>query len=231
MSQIRRIFYNFWLSACWIGYFLYDICLFYRHSPFRQVDSRILLHSLKRSPYRLSNRKRQEQNDDSYVYGETTLLAWDMIADHADLGPHNHVLELGCGRGRGAFWLSLVRGCQVTAVDQVSEFIDFATELAQRFDVLSVEFLCGNAGTLPLPNCDTIFCNHAFFATDILREIAKQQIAGQGQHRWITVGTSLKEEFSEFDIQIEKSFLAPFSWGQETVFIQSVQARPPSPQH
>ena len=66
-----------------------------------------------------------------------TRIAADLFPKSAD------VLEIGCGDGQGAAYLSAC-GCQVTAMDRDPHVYESA-----KADCPQVNFICGNAEKLP----------------------------------------------------------------------------------
>jgi len=105
---------------------------FYRDRRFAQLDRAIL-----DLPNPFKNKK-------AFPYGETPLLVMQQIADRFGITSADTVYDLGCGRGRAAFFLSWYTGCRVYGIDWTPQFIANATALARAFNVRDVEFSCGN---------------------------------------------------------------------------------------
>jgi len=98
------------------------------HPKFALVDSLLLLRYFFKSPYRIARTLYPE----SGPYGETPFHVMDTILTHIT---GSKVLEIGCGRGRLAFWLQMVRGFHVTGIDINELFIERARVVASKFNV------------------------------------------------------------------------------------------------
>src|SRR5581483_265453 len=62
------------------------------------------------------------------------------------------LLDVGCGFGGAARYLSAVHGCFVTGIDLNQSFINLAQTLTQRTNLThQVRFVAGDAGQLPFP--------------------------------------------------------------------------------
>jgi ubiquinone/menaquinone biosynthesis C-methylase UbiE len=53
-------------------------------------------------------------------------------AEHAEIRPGTHVLDIGCGIGGASRFLAKELGCRVTAIDLTQECVDVARELTRR---------------------------------------------------------------------------------------------------
>src|SRR4051794_23547579 len=96
--HLKTIFYN-------LMYGIEDIFLYYRNLSFFKID--LLLKALYffHTPYKVSKKFLQERGStDLYLYGETPLTTMDSIAKECRILSKDIVYELGCGRGRSAFW-------------------------------------------------------------------------------------------------------------------------------
>ena len=90
------------------------------------------------------------------------------------LRPGQRVLDVGCGTGNAAL-IAARAGAQVTAVDPAPRLLDVARAQARR-DGLTIEFLPGEAASLPLPDrrFDAVLSNFAvIFATDPTAAVAE----------------------------------------------------------
>src|SRR5262245_60931707 len=83
---------------------------------FALCDFLLGIASLFFNPYRICRKR-------GLVYGETPLVSLHQIATISHLSPNDCWLELGCGRGKGCFWVSQFIGCRTIGIDQVTLFI------------------------------------------------------------------------------------------------------------
>lgn len=76
------------------------------------------------------------------------LPAAKVVIDRAGLGPHDRVLDVGCGTGNAAL-LAAGRAAQVSGVDPATRLLDVARGRAAA-EGKDVTFLPGHAGALPV---------------------------------------------------------------------------------
>jgi SAM-dependent methyltransferase len=91
------------------------------------------------------------------------ILATAELAGAVGLGPASRVLDVGCGLGGPARYLTATFGCAVTGVDLSPGFIDAATYLTARCGLSDrVTFRVGDALHLPFEAgaCDSVFLQH-----------------------------------------------------------------------
>ncbi len=91
------------------------------------------------------------------------IAATAELAKAAELEPSTRVLDLGCGIGGPARYLSATFGCKVTGVDLSPSFVDAAVYLARRSGLYDrVTFQVGDALHLPFPDgsFDVVFLQH-----------------------------------------------------------------------
>src|SRR5438046_2879338 len=84
--------------------FLSTVWSYYRNINFAKLDLSLLCSYFWKSPYSINRKLGLE------LYGETPLATMEKIANVAHITAQDVVYELGCGRGRCAFWLSYFRG-------------------------------------------------------------------------------------------------------------------------
>jgi SAM-dependent methyltransferase len=72
------------------------------------------------------------RNKEAFPYGETPLCSLKKIADRFGLKSSDKVVDLGCGRGRGVFFLAQHYRCEVTGIDLVEPFIERARRFAKE---------------------------------------------------------------------------------------------------
>lgn len=91
------------------------------------------------------------------------ILATAELGGAAGLEPSSRVLDLGCGIGGPARYLSVIFGCHVTGVDLSPSFIDAATYLTARCGLSDhVAFRVGDALHLSFEDAafDVVFLQH-----------------------------------------------------------------------
>ena len=97
---------------------------------------------LFQNPYRISRKFLQKRGEtDIYQYGETPESTMHWICINAGLYMDDHFFELGAGRGKAALFVADFFGCDVTAIEQIPEFVRKA-KLVNKMFSLGVHFRC-----------------------------------------------------------------------------------------
>jgi ubiquinone/menaquinone biosynthesis C-methylase UbiE len=95
----------------------------------------------------------------------------------AELSDTNTLLEVGCGNGAAAVFLSQKYGCNVVGIDSSERMIALAAKQAEAERLAyNVKFLVADAVNLPFPDSmfDTIICE-AVFSTLVDKERAAKE--------------------------------------------------------
>ncbi len=177
--------------------------LFYHDPLFRACDKALLRGP---NPYRLK---------EAFPYGETPLCSLKQLADRFGLSPHDRVVDLGCGRGRGVFFLSHHYGCQAHGVDLVPQFISKAQGLAREYQLNRVTFSCGDLKHYDFSQATFVFFYATTFSEPFLEELSTSLQALPKGSKIVTVSAPLKG-YAVFD-----QWSVSFPWGEGEVFLQS----------
>ena len=98
--------------------------------------------------------------DEFHTRGKESTIE---LADLAQIQPHHRVLDIGCGLGGSARYISNQHGCSVVGFDLTDEYIDVATKLTELVKLSDkVSFRQGSALELPFPseNFDIVWTEH-----------------------------------------------------------------------
>lgn len=196
---------------------------YYRNIRFARIDLYLLTLYFLNSPYKISKTHLERRREtDVYAYGETPLTTMDAIARAFSIEKGDHLYELGCGRGRGCFWLREFIGCRVTGVDFVPQFIEYANAVKSRFDVKGVTFLCEDMFEVNFEE-GTVFYLYGTNLEDrqILRLIKKFLQLPKGT-RIITVSFALNEYKEGAAFNVLGQIKTAFPWGEAVVYLQSL---------
>lgn len=178
--------------------------LFYEDPQFQALD-RALLRGL--NPFRLK---------EVFPYGETPLCSLKQIADRCGLTAEDRVVDLGCGRGRGVFFLAQHYGCQVQGIDKVRDFIDQASQLKERYSVESVSFLCEDLRNYDFSQATFVFFYGTTFSEEFVSELTEKLKALPRGAKIITVSYPLE------GFELKDQFPVSFSWGTGEVYYHLV---------
>ena len=100
---------------------------------------------------------------DSFHPGGLALT--ERLGNLLALSPHDHVLDVACGRGESAISLATRFGCRVTGIDLGETNVSHATSRAEAANVSTlVQFRIGDAERLDYPDAsfDVVLCECAF---------------------------------------------------------------------
>jgi SAM-dependent methyltransferase len=201
--------------------FCRDVWRFYGNPGFRKVDLAIIRKYILRNPYRLCRKYLQQIGlEDPYLYGETPLTTLQHIVDECDIKQDDVVYELGCGRGRGCFWLNAFVKCRVVGIELVPIFVDIAEQVRKRYDVKDVEFQCGDIREFNYENASVIYMYGTCFDDEFIVQLIDCLSKVPKGTKIITVSYALTEYTKKPLFEVIKTFPAKYTWGEAEVFLQ-----------
>ncbi|MDX8431630.1 MAG: hypothetical protein SNF33_07525 [Candidatus Algichlamydia australiensis] len=145
-------------------------------------------------------------------YGETPLPILKNIAKRCGLKKEDHLFELGAGRGRGAFFINSLTGCQVTAVEIVPTFVEIGKELAPS----SVNFIQEDFLDCDFSEATCIYLSGTMLTRDTIRRLCKK--LQNSKAKIISVSYPLKAYDSRFTTL--SSWEEKFPWGKTKLYLQ-----------
>lgn len=157
-----------------------------------------------------------------FPYGETPLRALYAIAKAIDLKPTDHFIDLGCGRGRGVFFLSHFFNCRATGIDLTPSFIDKAERLAKKHSQNNVSFLCQDFTSYDFKERACVYLYGTTYSDECLAKLEDKLLRLPSGSRIVTVSEPLKN----FTLFTQQEVL--FAWGRASVFLHTSQACIPS---
>lgn len=197
---------------------------YYRSLSFAKVDIALLSSYLFSSPFRISKKFLLERGErDVYTYGETPLTTMEKIASECGITAQDVVIELGCGRGRGCFWLGQFIGCTVIGIDYVPAFIDKAAAVKKRFHVQHVYFRLEDIFHADLKGGTVIYLYGTCLLSDQISLLIERLDKLPADVKIITVSYALTEIYPKAPFRIVKQFRAEFTWGKTDVYLQVIE--------
>lgn len=187
---------------------------FYADSEFKAIDKAIREEYWFSNPYKIAKRYYSELGEDPYVYGETPFETFMQIGNALKLKPQDTLLELGCGRGRGAFFLNHFFGSKIVAIEQIPEFIERAQRVQRSHCLRRVEFRCQDMLKCSFDGASAVFLAGTCLQEDVIERLTRK--LSQYHARIATISYPLKG----FKVSQELEILMP--WGTTSAFIQSV---------
>lgn len=177
--------------------------LFYHEPIFKACDKALLKGE---NPYRIQ---------EAFPYGETPLCSLKQIADKFELNSNDRVVDLGCGRGRGVFFLSQFYGCRVHGIDKVASFINKAKAVAAEQRLPRITFSWGDLRNYDFSQATFVFFYGTTFSDSFLDELSVALQAFPKQGKIVTVSAPL----SGYPVLDQCS--VSFPWGKGEVFLQN----------
>ena len=154
---------------------------------------------------------------DELKFGETPVrTAQEILRAVPGVTANSVVADLGCGRGRAAFYFHLLSGAKVVAYDIVESYIATARALARKMECENeVLFYLEDLRSVELAEFDVIYACALCFG-EPTRELLLEKLlkATPGVHI-VTVGWQPRHE----RLEPIATFPATFSWGRAGVSV------------
>lgn len=208
--KIKTDFFSF-LDFLWVIFHCYGNPLF------KKVDLALLKRYFFNSPYKISREFLKRRGEEEiYSFGETPLKTFSQIVERAKLSDQDVVFELGCGRGRTCFWLSICKGIKAHGIDFVPEFISMANEVKDDFGVKNIEFRCEDFFKSDLSMATVIYLHGSCMSIEEVAALENLLEECPGCKKVISVSFPLEGS----DWTVIDSFQARMSWGLAEVYVQ-----------
>lgn len=173
---------------------------FYHDKDFAKLD-KTLLNSL--NPYQIS---------EAFPYGETPFWTLYKIGLTCQLTPKDVVVDLGCGRGRGVFFLSHSFGSSVIGIDRIKPFIQNAQMLSQQYPHLRVSFIEGDLQNYDFSKVSCVFLYGTGFSDKDIHDLCRSLKKLPPQSQIVTISYPLE------GFQVTKIAAYSFPWGRAEVY-------------
>ncbi len=188
---------------------------YYRSSFFKTIDHALLSSYRWQNPYRISKKFLQNRGADTiHIYGETPLTTFKTIIDQCQINADDYFVDLGCGRGRGCFFIHSQVGCEVRGIEHIPVFASKAQAIVDRHRMKNISFTCQDIGQSHFASATVIY----FYGIGLDPNIHKIL---QNKFRYlpinsqvITVGYAL----SSRHFTLKKRFPGNFPWGTTEIF-------------
>lgn len=179
---------------------------------FREIDKAFHRAFRWLNPYTVCRRFLQKRGEvDIHAYGETPLTTYDLIAQEVGLSSQDTFVELGCGRGRGVFFLANQYCCRAKGIDMIADFI----RRAQQIPVQNVAFEQENFFESDLSEATVVYLYGTNLSDEQIQELSKPLRTLKKGARIVTVS------FDLVDYPCIKQLSAKFPWGEADVFIHT----------
>ncbi len=172
-----------------------------------------------RNPFRICKKFLRQRGDELIdAYGETSLPVFAQIARECSLSCMDTVIELGCGRGRGVFFLSHLLGCKAIGIDWIPFFIQTAESISNSSSPkLPVSFRCEAMHSTDFSDASAIYLYGTCLADEQIRSLINRFELFPSHVKIITVSYPLSDYSRCFSTV--KQFTASFPWGDAEVYL------------
>lgn len=156
------------------------------------------------------------QKNPSLIYGETPYPVWKLLASHIKLS--DRVIDLGCGRGVGLFYLASLIKARYLGVEYHKEFVSCGNKIAKICHYPNIQFIHKDLTNYTLPECDVIFLAGTCF-DDKLLHILSCELNRIKPRKILSISTCLVEYGLKGYKITEESIRMP--WGITSLYIMS----------
>ncbi|MBI2743213.1 MAG: methyltransferase domain-containing protein [Chlamydiales bacterium] len=193
---------------------------YYKNPVFKQIDQRLKQIYSSRDPFQISREFLQRRGDpEIYAYGETPLTVLEEIGRECGLSETDTFLDLGCGTGRGLFFLAEEFGCKVVGIDWISEFTNNANKIAGK----RAFFATQNILDADLSQATVIYLYGTCLEDETILALIQRFKQLPLSCKILTVSYPLSDYDPSFSIQ--KIFTSQFPWGTTEIYLNIYQSK------
>lgn len=198
---------------------------------FWKVDLLYLHHYLLHNPYRMSHRYiKREGSPGVPVYGETPLTTSAVLSSFARVSAKDHLVELGCGRGKGSIFFHMSTGCRVTGIEVIPEFVERAESIRTTLRLGGVRFVQGDLRAFDYRNADVLYFYGTTAEAPFIREVVERlRSTLRPGARVLSVSFALAEYDETNQLILVASVPAVFPWGETEAFLHVFRPRRATP--
>ena len=161
------------------------------------------------NPYRIG-RKHGE------IYGETPFQSLHRIASFCSLTENDIWMDLGSGRGKGAFWIASFVGCRTIGIEKVPLFSRLANTVRRLVSIPSLEFVCQDILEADFSKATLVYFYSTCAEEPLLDRLAEKMQTMLPQTKVVTVSAPLPK--NPFFTMIG-AFPISFPWGTTDAYI------------
>lgn len=151
------------------------------------------------------------------VYGETPIASFHRIAEFCSLSKEDTWLELGSGRGKGAFWISQFVGCQTIGVENISLFVYVSRIIRMLCRVKNISFVRADMRDVDFSAISFVYLYSTSMADKELIALEEKMGALPSKSRVLTISAPLPK--LEPNFRLAGSFPVSFPWGTTEAYI------------
>lgn len=151
------------------------------------------------------------------TYGETPITTLWKIAQECKMTKEDHLIELGCGRGRGVFFLNDLIGCRATGIEWNPDFVHLAQQAVNHDDPTSLCYICSDMLSADLSDATMIYLFGTCLSDQYIKKLIQRIEQLHQPPQVITVSYPLSDYSDHW--QVIKEFEGSFVWGSTSIFL------------
>lgn len=150
------------------------------------------------------------------VYGETPIKTLHRIVQFLPISSQDVWLELGSGRGKSCFWISLFVGCKTIGIEKSPLFSFFSKIIQKMLRIKNLSFLHQDQKEASFSKATIVYFYSTMENEETLQKITeKMKALPEGAHI-VTISSFLPKVSY---LELLGSFPVQFPWGKTEAFI------------
>lgn len=234
MFRVLSAFFHFpYFTLMDIMHRIHDAACYYKYKSFRQADLALTKSYLLRNPYAMCRKffttakgKESGVNRVQVIYGETFCMTFELIAHRLNIGPHDIFYDLGCGRGRGVFFMNALTGAKTIGVEINPDFVKKATAIQEKLALDNVTFKEESIFDSDLSYSTVLYFYGIAFNDKAILTLIEKFVQLPAGIRIVCVGFSLNDYYEEELFEDIDDFPVFYLWGKTRVYVCQTKGDP-----
>ncbi|MEQ8224612.1 MAG: class I SAM-dependent methyltransferase [Candidatus Eremiobacterota bacterium] len=194
-----------------------EFFLFFPDMRFFILDMFLYFIYLFSSPFRL---RKSEGHDlpvdfEELTYGETYYFTARDILKKVNFTSDDLFIDVGSGRGKMVFFVSMYFHAKATGIDILPTFINRSNYLADRLKLKDTHFILSDGRNFDFSSGTVIYLAGTCFSDSSVSLLLKSLRSAPEGAKIITLSYPLKADY----LKVISKEIKYFSWGKNTVFI------------
>ncbi len=150
------------------------------------------------------------------IYGETPIESLRRIGEYCSLTANDCWLELGSGRGKGAFWIAHFVGCRTIGVEKVPIFFWIANGIRTILGIRRLSFVHADMADADFSKASCVYLYSTCMEDAELVSLCEKMKALPPHAKVVTISAPLPENES---FHVLGSFPISFPWGETEAYL------------
>jgi len=194
-----------------------EFFLFFPDMRFFFLDLSLYVLYLFSPPFRLRKSEGHELpvTFDELTYGETYYFTARDILKKVNFTSDDMFIDVGSGRGKMVFFVSMYFHARATGIDILPTFINRSNYLSEKLKLEHTHFILSDGRTFDFSSGTVIYLAGTCFSDSSVSLLLKSLRAAPEGAKIITLSYPLKADY----LKLISKEIKYFSWGKSTVFI------------